>query len=191
MTNAAAFFDRCRGAQADGETSADDAPDAPHIRPLHAGLLARRRAKRRAGRSLPRIGCAVAGRRDGRRAGAKRPFPIRRASWPRSSPRTTRAEPLRGEVAARAAEAGISLDGVVVALQTRLAEQMGNDRESYLIEVLEELVNNFAPKRSFVTRMPPGKVIVEALDGIVRRQGAEDAAASAWSRRWTPPCKRF
>jgi hypothetical protein len=52
---------------------------------------------------------------------------------------------------------------------------MGNDRESYLLNVLEELVNNFAPKRSFVTRIPPGKVIVEALDGIVRRQGAEDS----------------
>ncbi len=52
---------------------------------------------------------------------------------------------------------------------------MGNDRESYLIKVLEELVNNFAPKRGFVARMPPGKVIVEALDGIVRRQSSEDA----------------
>ena len=52
---------------------------------------------------------------------------------------------------------------------------MGNDRQAYLLKVLEELLNNFASRRSFLAQMPPGKVIVEALDGMIRYQGAEDS----------------
>ena len=178
MTSAAAFFDRCRSTQADGEASAAGVPalrtfghstlgfspdDAPIelLDDLCRGLVARWR--------------------DGVREEVPAPeMPEVSLSDPNSLLANQFAaedspDPLGAEVAARAAEAGISLDGVVARLQARLAEQMGNDRESYLIEVLEELVNNFAPKRSFVTRMPPGNVIVEALDGIVRRQEADEA----------------
>ena len=178
MTGAAAFFDGCRGAQTDGETSADDAPalrtfghctlgfspddvSSDVIDELCRGLVARWREGVPEDEPEPET-------------------PAASLSDPTSLLATHFAEedspdPLREEVAARAAEAGISLDGLVATFNARLAEQMGNDRESYLIKVLEEVVHNFAPKRSFVTRMPPGKVIVEALDGIVRRNGGEDS----------------
>jgi serine/threonine protein kinase len=175
MTGAAAFFDRCREAKADDEASAavptlrtfghatlgfsaDDAPSEA-LDELCRGLVARWQE------------------------GARDEQPAHSATASLSDPTSLLAtqfvdeevaDPLCTEVAAHAAEAGLSLDSVVARLESRLAEQMCDDRDSYLIKVLEELVNNSAPKRSFVTQMPPGKVIVEALDGIVRRQG-EDA----------------
>ena len=85
------------------------------------------------------------------------------------------AEELRATVVARAEAAAITLDRVVDRFHATLAEQMGNDRHSYLLAALGELLNNLTPQRSFLTRIPPGKVIVEALDGMIRYQGAQDS----------------
>ena len=71
---------------------------------------------------------------------------------------------------ARAAEAGIAIDPIVHQFHARLAEQMGNDHKAYLLKALEELLHNFAPRRSFLAQVPPGKVIVQALDEFVRYQ---------------------
>ncbi len=85
------------------------------------------------------------------------------------------AEELRATVVARAEAAAITLNGVVNRFRVTLAEQMGDDRPSYLLTALGELLNNLAPQRSFITRIPPGKVILEALDGMVRYQGVQDS----------------
>ncbi len=69
----------------------------------------------------------------------------------------------------------MTLDQVVDRFRAVLAEQMGNDRHTYLLAALSELLNHLAPQRGFLTRVPPGKVIVEALDGMIRYQGAEDS----------------
>ena len=82
---------------------------------------------------------------------------------------------LRSVAAERIAAAGIAINEIVPRFHARLAEQMGNDRQSYLLKVLEQLLHNFAPRRSFLAEIPPGKVIVEALDEIIRYQGAEDS----------------
>jgi hypothetical protein len=87
----------------------------------------------------------------------------------------TSPEQSRTAAAARIAEVGITLESIVPRFQARLAEQMGNDRTSYLLKVLEELLSNSAQRRSLFASMPPGKLIVEALDGIIRYQGAEDS----------------
>jgi hypothetical protein len=84
------------------------------------------------------------------------------------------AEELCATVAARAEGAALTLDRVVERFRTRLAEQMGNDRQSYLLTALGELLNKVAPQRGFLARIPPAKVIVEALDGMIRYQGAQD-----------------
>jgi serine/threonine protein kinase len=176
MTGAAAFFDRCREAKADDEASAafptlrtfgyatlgfsaDDAPSEA-LDELCRGLVARWQ--------------------EGARDEQPAPSAMATLSDPTSLLATHFAQensldPFRAEVAARAAHVRISLDGVVARFNARLAEQMGNDRESYLTKVLEELANNFAPQKSLPAQIPPGKVIVHALDRIVRHQGADDA----------------
>jgi serine/threonine protein kinase len=175
MTGASVFFDRCRGAQAGGENS-DDAPtlrtfahctvgfspeDLPNdaLDDICRGLVSRWRE----GAQAEATTTAAASLSD--------PTSLLAAQFANEeSP-----DALRKEVAVRATKAGISQYGVVASLQSHLAEQMGNDRESYLIKVLEELVKNFAPKWGIIAQMPPGKLIIEALDGIVRRRGEEDA----------------
>ncbi len=191
LTGAATFFDRCRGMRADAEACASDgatlrtfghstlgfSPDDASsylLDDLCRGLIARWRD-------------GVPDEVPAQEASLSDPTSLFATQFPEDDPQET----LRTEVVARAAEAGISLDSVVSRLQTRLAEQMGNDRESYLIKVLEELVNNFAPKRSFVTRMPPGNVIVEALDGLVRSQGGEDAQRLCLESAMDAPTKEI
>jgi hypothetical protein len=85
------------------------------------------------------------------------------------------AEELRATVVARAEAAAITLDGVIARFHSTLAEQMGNDCETYLLKALGELLNNLAPQWSFITRIPPSRVIIEALDGMIRYQGAADS----------------
>ena len=71
----------------------------------------------------------------------------------------------------------MTLDQVVDRFRSILAEQMGNDRQSYLLAALGELLNQLrARQRSFLPRIPPGKVIVEALDAMIRYQGAAGLA---------------
>jgi hypothetical protein len=85
------------------------------------------------------------------------------------------AEELRATVAARSAAAGIALDQVMNGFRCGLAEQMGNDRPSYLLTALGELLKKLVPQRSFLTRIPPGKVILDALDGMIRYQGTQES----------------
>jgi len=82
---------------------------------------------------------------------------------------------LRAAVVARAEAAAIKLDQIVNRFRSTLDEQMGNDRQTYLLTALGELLNHLAPQRSFLTRIPPGKVIVEALDGMIRYQGSQES----------------
>ncbi len=84
-------------------------------------------------------------------------------------------EDFHATVVTQAEKAGIQLQSVLASFHTALAEQMGNDREAYLLSALGELLNHFAPKRGFLARIPPSKVIVEALDAMIRHQGAQDA----------------
>jgi len=59
--------------------------------------------------------------------------------------------------------------------RARLTEEMGNDRESYLLTALSELLNKATPQRSSRARIPSAKAIVEALDGMIRYQGTQDS----------------
>jgi hypothetical protein len=100
-------------------------------------------------------------------------------------------ELLQTVAAEQIAAAGIAIDAIVPRFHARLAEQMGNDRNSYLLKVLEELLHNFAPRRSFLAEIPPGKVIVEALDEIIRYQGAEDSHQLCLESALDAPIQEF
>jgi len=85
------------------------------------------------------------------------------------------AEELHATVVARTEAAAITLEGVVHRFHATLAKQMGDDRSSYLLTALGELLKNFAPQRSFLARTPPSKVIIEALDSLIRYQGTQES----------------
>jgi hypothetical protein len=84
-------------------------------------------------------------------------------------------EELRTMILARAEAAAITLKQVMSRFRARLFDEMGNDPQSYLLATLSELLNRVAPQRSLLAPVPPAKVIIEALDGIIRYQGAEDS----------------
>jgi len=171
VSTAAAFFDKCREPQSASQPSASIAPtlrtfgicrlgfSPDDIPPSTAEDLCRSLIVRWRGNDL------------------NQPEPVEASlSDPTSLLATqfsqgTSTEGLRATVVARATAAAITLDGVVARFRSTLAEQMGNDRETYLLTALGELLNNLAPRWSFLTQIPPSKVIIEALDGIIRYQG--------------------
>ena len=78
-------------------------------------------------------------------------------------------------VVARTEATAITLDRVVHRFRAVLVERMGDDRTSYLLAALGELLNNLTPQCGVLTRIPSGKVIIEALDGMIRYQGAQES----------------
>ena len=175
VTTAGAFFDKCRAAQCAGKPSASAAPTlrtfgvcqlgfSPNDIPRSAADdLCRQLIVRWRGNELNKPDPAAASLSD--------PTSLLATQFARGA---SSAE-LRETATAHAEAAHLTLDRVVGRFHAVLAEQMGNDRESYLLKALGELLNNLAPQRSFLTRIPPGKVIVEALDGMIRYQGAQDS----------------
>lgn len=99
------------------------------------------------------------------------PSPIPRACWPRNLPAEFPPQNC-ATVVAHAEAAAITLNQILDRFHATLAERMGDNRQSYLLAALGELLNHLAPQRSFRTQIPPGKVILEALDGMIRYQGA-------------------
>ena len=85
------------------------------------------------------------------------------------------AEKLRAAVVARTDAAALALDRVVTGFHTQLSEQMGNDRQAYLLAALGKIVNHLNPQRTLLARIPPGKVIAEALDAVVFCQGVRES----------------
>ena len=175
VTTAAAFFDKCRAAQSADKPSASAAPTlrtfglcqlgfSPDDIPRSAADdLCRNLIVRWRGNELNQPDPAAASLSD--------PTSLLATQFARG----ISSEELRATVVARAEAAGITLDRLVDRFEARLAEQMGNDRRSYLLAALGELLSNLAPQRSFLTQIPPGKVIIEALDGMIRYQGVQDS----------------
>lgn len=175
VTTAAAFFDKCRAAQSADGPSAGEAPTlrtfglcqlgfSPDDIPRSAADdLCRSLIVRWRGNDLNQPDPAAVSLSD--------PTSLLATQFAHG----ISAEELRATVVARTKEAAFTLGQVVNRFRARLAEQMGDDRSSYLLTALGELLHNLAPQRSFLTRIPPAKVIVEALDGMIRYQGAQDS----------------
>ncbi len=181
LTNAAAFFDKCREAQAADGTSASAAPTlrtfglcqlgfSPDDVPRSAADdLCRNLIVRWRGNDLNQPDPGAASLAD--------PTSLLASQFAHG----ISAEELRATAVARAEAAALTLDRVVDRFRATLAEQMGNDRSSYLLAALGELLNNLSPQRRFLTPTlrtwcpPPAKVIIEALDGMIGYQGAQES----------------
>jgi len=171
VTTAAAFFDKCRAVERPpastaptprtfgmcqlGFTLGDVPPGA--VEDLCRGLVRRWR-----GDELNQPDPAAASLSDPTSLLARR------------FARGISAEELHAAAVSQAEAAGITLDGVVNRFHATLSEKMGNDRQAYLLSALGELLNNLGPRRGFLASAPSSEAIVEALDGIIRYQGAQD-----------------
>ena len=174
VTTAAGFFDQCRADKPDHGPAAGAAPTVRTFGICRLGFsldgiprgaaddLCRSLIARWRGSALDQADPAAASLSD--------PTSLLAAQFAQG----VSAEELRAVVVARAEAAAITLDGILQRFHATLAEQMGNNRQAYLLAALEELVNKLAPQRGFLTRTPPGKVILEALDGMIRYQGVSE-----------------
>ncbi len=175
VTTAAAFFDKCRAVQPAGKPSASAAPTLRTFGICQLGFtsddlprsavddLCRNLILRWRGNELNQPDSAATSLSD--------PTSLLATQFARG----ISAEELRATIVARSAAAAITLDEVVHRFHATLAEQMDNDCPSYLLRALGELLNNLAPQRSFLTRIPPSKVILEALDSMIRYQGTQES----------------
>ncbi len=181
VTTAATFFDKCRAVPPADGVSAGAAPTlrtfglcrlgfSPDDIPCSAADdLCRNLFVRWRGDELHQPDSAAASLSD----------PASRSAA--QSPQGISAEKLRATVVARAAAAAITLDGVVRRFHATLVEQMGDDCRSHLLTALGELLNDLARapcthgRRSSLAQDPPNKALVEALDGMIRDQRAQDS----------------
>jgi hypothetical protein len=85
------------------------------------------------------------------------------------------AEELRAEVASRTAAMGLDVARIVEPLNDAIATAMGDSPEAYLLNVLEQLLNNHKAGGIFSHRLPPGEVIVDTLDGLIRSPNGQDS----------------
>jgi hypothetical protein len=181
VTTAAAFFDQCRAAQAADKSSAGADPTLRTFGICQLGFspddLPRSAADDLCCDLITRWRGAELNQPASGSASLSDPTSLLATQFTRG----ISAEELRATVVARAEAAAMTLHQVVDRFRTVLAERMGNDRPSYLLAALGELLNNLdrAPstqgRSGFLARTPPAKVLVEALDAMIRYQGAADS----------------
>jgi eukaryotic-like serine/threonine-protein kinase len=175
LTTGSAFFEKCRALESNGKPSAQSAPTLRTFGICQLGFspddvpsgvaddLCRSLLVRWCGRELAQVDPAQTSLSD--------PSSLLATHFAQGPSR----EEICATVASRAQAASLTLDHVIGRLRSTLAEQMGNDRQTYLLSALGELLNHKTPKRSFLGQFPPGKVILEALDGMIRYQGARES----------------
>jgi hypothetical protein len=83
---------------------------------------------------------------------------------------TVSEEELRAEVARRATAAGLEAGRIVEQLWDQAAREMGTDAGSYLVAVLDKLFDAGTDAR----QRPSGQSVLDALNGLVRVQGANN-----------------
>ena len=83
---------------------------------------------------------------------------------------------LRAEVTSRAETMELHVEGLLERLNAAVLREMGNDPESYLMAVLGEMLHKTEVTARSMTRLPPGKVILDALDAMIRSEGEQDAS---------------
>ena len=182
LTTAAAFLDKCRLAQSGGKPSGSPAPTLRTFGVCQLGFspddIPRNAAEDLCRSVILRWRGGDLNQPDQAAASLSDPTSLLATHFARG----ISAEDLSTTVAARANTAGITLEGVLDRFCAALAEQMGNDRQTYLLTALGELLNHLGPQHPgmlapvrFLTRIPAPKVIVEALDGMIRYQGTQES----------------
>jgi eukaryotic-like serine/threonine-protein kinase len=175
LTTAATFFDKCRALETAGKPAAKSAPTLRTFGLCQLGFssddvpsgadddLCRSVLVRWCGKELNRPDPAAATLSD--------PTSLLATHFAQG----VSAEDLRAKVVARASAASITLECVIGRFRSALAIQMGNDRKSYLLTALGEILNNSTPQRSLAAQVPPSNVILEALDSMIRYQGTQES----------------
>ena len=77
-------------------------------------------------------------------------------------------EQLQAEVTAQAESCGLILEIMAAQLRAAAADELGNDPDSYLRAVLEELLGARQPAGGAPKCLPGGREILDALDALVR-----------------------
>ena len=84
-------------------------------------------------------------------------------------------EELRGEVVTRAAAMGLCVGQIVNELHATTVREMGDDPESYLVTVLEELLNNEASMAGGTNRLPSAERIFDALNTLISSRALQSS----------------
>ena len=174
VTPAAAFFDKCRARQDPAAPSAGADPTVRTFGLCQLGF---------SDEDIPSVAAdelckalVIQWRGTGREEPKDHPASL---SDPNALLGTRLAESLservlRAEVASRAAKLGLDVGRVVDQLHATAIREMGTDPDSYLLTVLGQVVSNYQADRGLSQPSPPGELILDVLNSLIRSQDVQD-----------------